>query len=44
MDQNDFMLLQADEVIEDNFGMGELQQELAHIETDEYLRANEDEI
>ena len=44
MENEDFMLLQADEEIEGDFDLGDLKVELEHIETDEELRANEDQI
>jgi hypothetical protein len=44
MENEDFMLLQANEELECDFDLAELKVELEHIETDEDLRANEDQI
>ena len=43
MENDDFMLLQCEE-IEGDFDLGDLKVELENIETDEDLRANEDQI
>lgn len=42
MDQDDFLLLQAEEEIEGDFDLKDLQTELEHIETDDDLKADED--
>ena len=44
MDQDDFLLLQAEEEIEGDFDLKDLQTELEHIETDDDLKADEDQI
>ena len=45
MENDDFMILQANEEIEEgDFDLAELKVELENIETDEELRANEDQI
>jgi hypothetical protein len=44
MEQDDFLLLQANDEIEGDFDLRDLQTELEHLETDEELRADEDEI